>query len=261
MKKKILIGILGMFILLCSGFMWFVNWANSDTGQQTLNKVGTHQAVESATAAAQAAQQSATATVVMQQLNARLQSAQLVFEEGLDKGSPFLAANIGDHDLTFNDEVATVSLPWDGFFVWKIGQQLTDFVAEVDCANYGSEINCGFAYGVHTDGEREHYYASLISGGYRCGFIDVTANFAIGNYPMCGYPHSSESWLQHLRLEKFGANIRFYVNGQLMDQRVLEKADFLSGDLALAFGRTGGEQSEMNEVRIDNLKVWSLPEP
>jgi hypothetical protein len=264
--KKIVIGIVGTLVVLCGLFMWFVNWSNSDSGQATLNEVGKRQAIEGATANAQStadvvasANAAGTATAVMAGIDARMQNAKLIFEDGLDEGSPFIAANIKDYNLKFEDGAATIRLTWNGDVLWESGKEVTDFIAELDCANYGDGINCGFAYGIHHDRDYTHYYASVIAGGYKCGFFDMTTNFSAANYPYCNYPHSKESWLQHLRLEKFGANIRFYVNGQLMDQRVLEDPKFLSGGVALLIGRAGGEQSEMNEVRIDNFKVWEIP--
>jgi hypothetical protein len=264
--KKIAIGIIGTLVILCGLFAWFVSWGNSEEGQAVFREVETRQAIESATAnarstldAAASANAAATATAVMAGIDARMQNAKLIFKDGLDEGSPFIAANIKDYDLTFEEGAATISLPWSGSFVWESGKTVTDFIAELDCANYGDGINCGFAYGIHKDGDYTHYYASVIAGGYKCGFFDMTTNFSVSNYPYCAYPHSKESRLQHLRLEKFGANIRFYVNGQLMDQRVLEDPNFLSGGVALLIGRAGGEQSEMNEVRIDNFKIWELP--
>jgi hypothetical protein len=257
--KKIALGIFMVIALLCGAFMLFVNWANSDEGQATFKEVGTRQAIESATANAQHAAESETATAVMTGIDQRIKNAKLVFQDDLKEGSPFIAANIQDHNLKYEDGEATIRLTWDGFSIWESGKQLKDFIAELDCANYGDGISCGFAYGVHKDKDIFRYYGSTISGGYKCGFFDITTNFSASNYPYCNYPHSSSSWLQHLRLEKFGANVRFYVNEQLMDQRVLEDPNFLSGGVALLIGRAGGEQSEMNEVRIQNFKVWEIP--
>jgi hypothetical protein len=264
--KKILIGVIVLLVLFCGAFMLFVNWANSDSGQQTFKEVETRQAIESATAAVQstqdavaAANAAGTTTAVMAAIDNRLQNAQLVYEEGLDEGSPLIAENIKDFDLSFEDGVATIWLPWDGSSVWEIGKELTDFAAEMDCIGYGSGVYCGFAYGIHHNNDKTNFYASVISGSASCGFFDFTTNFTRSNYDYCNYPHSSESFLQHLRLEKFGSNIRFYVNGKLMDESILEKADFLSGGFALFFGRAGGESSEINQVHLDNLKVWELP--
>lgn len=265
-KKKIALVFLGIVVLLCGGFAWFVNWANSEEGQAEFRRIETKQAVASATAAPQAtaqaqatAQSAATGTAVMAGIDARLQQAELVFEEGLDEGSPFIAQNIRDLTVNFEDGAFTTDLTWNGFYVWEIGQTLTDFAAELDCANYGDGINCGFAYGIQNVEGARRYYASLISGSWHCAFFDSTTSFSVSHYPGCKYPHSDSSRLQRLRLEKFGANVRFYVNGQLMDTRTLEDERFFSGGMGIIFGRAGGEQSDMNDVRLDHLKVWNLP--
>lgn len=262
--KKILIGAAAALVMLCGGFMLFVNWTNSEEGQASMNEVGTKQAVESATAAAQAATQAqaeanaaGTATAVMQGIDGRIQNAQLVFEEGLDEGSPFIAENIMDYDLTYKDGIASVSLPWNGSFVIESGVQPTDFIAEVDCANMGEGIYCGIAYGVRQKGDRLRYYGSVISGYYNCGFFDMTLDFPSASYPMCNYP--TQGKLHRLRVEKFGSNLRFYVGGTLMDERILEDEEFLTGGVALLFGRAGGEQSDFNDVLLDNFKIWEIP--
>lgn len=262
--KKITLGIVVGIILLCGGFALFVNWANSEEGQATIKEVSTKEALASATAAVQATAQAqadanaaGTATAVMQGIDARMQNAKLVFEEGLDEGSPFIAENIMDYDLTYKDMIATVSLPWNTSFVIESGVQPTDFIAEVDCANAGEGIFCGIAYGAQKKGDRLYYYGSAIKGYYYCGFFDLTVDFPSASYPMCNYPKAGE--LQHLRVEKFGNNLRFYVGGELMDQRILENTDFLSGGVGLLFGRAGGEQSELNHVMLDNFKVWEIP--
>ena len=262
--KKIAIGAIIALVLLCGAGMLFINWANSDEGQAAMDEVGTKQAVSSATAAVQEtaraeseAQAAGTATAVMLDIDQRIQNAQLVFEEGLDEGSPFIAENIMDYDLTYKDGIATVSLPWNGFFVIESGEQLTDFIAEVDCDPQGDGIACGIAYGVQKKGDRPYYYASLISGSYNCAFFDQTEDFSKASYPMCNYP--TEGLLTHLRVEKFGSNLRFYAGGELMDERVLEKEEFLTGGVALIFGRAGGEQSDFNRVWLDTFKVWEMP--
>lgn len=262
--KKIAIGAIAGLILLCGAGMLFVNWANSDEGQAAMDEVGTKQAVSSATArveetarAESEARAAGTATAVMLDIDRRIQNAQLVFEDGLDEGSPFIAENIMDYDLTYKDGVAAVSLPWNGFFVIESGKQLTDFIAEVDCDPQGDGISCGIAYGVRKKEDRFYYYASLTAGSYKCGFFDYTVDFPKSSYSICNYP--TEGLLQHLRVEKFGSNLRFYVGGKLMDQRILENQDFLTGGVALIFGRAGGEQSEINKVWLDNFKVWEIP--
>ncbi len=264
--KKIAIGIIGALVVLCGLFMWFVSWANSDAGQATFKEVETRQAIESATANAQstkdaiaASNAAGTATAIMAGIDERIKNAKLIYEEELDEGSPFIAANIKDYDLTFEEGAATVSLPWSGNFVWESGKEVTDFIAELDCANYGRGISCGFAYGIHKDGNISRYYASTISGSANCGFFDMTTNFSVSYSPYCAYPLAKQTRLQHLRLEKFGANVRLYVNDKLMDERILEDPKFQTGEVGLLIGRSGGEQSEMNEVRIDHFKIWELP--
>lgn len=263
MKNKIplIIGAVIFFCicLLCVSFMIFVNWSNSDEGQATFREVETR---EAATAAAEATIQTsanATATATWATINERIKNAQVVFEDSLEEGSPFIDANIKDKSIRFEKDSAVISLPWDGFSVWSINQTLTDFIAEMDCSNGSDSISCGFAYSLqHKDG-KSYYYASTLSGTYNCGFFDFTADFTHSNILGCDYPRNKSSFLQHIRLEKFGANIRFFVNDKLAEQRTIEKQDFLSGEFGLVFGRAGGEQSDPNRVYISNLKVWKLP--
>ncbi len=252
-NRKIILGVAGVFIFLCGAFMLFVNWSNSDEGQASLREAETQDAITSANASTQAAEQ-AQAEADHQ---ARLQNAKLVFEDGLAEGSSFLNKNIGDHKLSFDDGIAVIYLPWDSFFVWESGQTLGEFAAELDCIGYGSAISCGFAYSVRDGGA--HYYAAMISGSANCGYLDSTSDFSVSLYPLCNYPHASQGVVQHLRLERFGNAMRFYVNGKLMKEDTLDKPEFFSGGVGLIFGRAGGKQSEINEVRIANFKVWALP--
>lgn len=264
--KKIIFGLVGAFVLLCGAFMAFVNWSNSDAGQASLNETGTQQAAESATAntqatmdAAAASNASGTATAVMAGVDARIQNAQIVFEDGLDEGSPFITSNIDGGDLRYEDGVAKIYFAFGGFDYLNIGKQMTDFIAEADCTTYGEGVFCGFAYSIDENGKYPAYYASVISGAYKCGFFDHTISLPSDSRFNCNYPQSTTTKLQHLRLEKFGANIRFYVNGTLLDERILENNEALSGDVGMYYGRSGGEQSDLNDVYIDNFKVWELP--
>ena len=264
--KKIIIGIIGTLVLLCGAFMLFVNWSNSDSGQAAMNEVGTKQAIESATANAQstldaaaAANASGTATAAMAGIDARIQNAQVIFEDGLDEGSPFITKNMDGGDLSYEDGVAKIYFAFGGFDYLKIDKDVTDFIAEADCAPYGEGVFCGFAYGINESGKFPKYYASVISGSYKCGFFDHAADLPSDKYFNCNYPQSTTGKLQHLRLEKFGSNFRFYVNGELLDERVLENQDYLSGSVGLYYGRAGGENSELNDIYIDNFKVWEIP--
>lgn len=264
--KKTAIGIIGAFVLLCGAFMLFVNWSNSDSGQAAMNEVGTKQAIESAAANAQAtldagaaANASGTATAVMTGIDARIQNAQLIFEDGLDEGSPFIKANMDGGDLSYENGIAKIYFAFSGFDYLQINKSLSDFIAEADCAVYGKGVFCGFAYGINESGKFPKYYASVISGSYKCGFFNHAANLPSDKYMNCNYPQSTTAKLQRLRLEKFGGNIRFYVNGELMDERVLENNEYLSGDAGLYYGRAGGENSELNDVYLDNFKVWEIP--
>jgi hypothetical protein len=252
--KKILIGVIGALVVLCGLFMAFVSWANSDAGQATFKEVGTKNAIESATAAVQNARVAGTATAEAQVLNERIRNAQLVFEESFSEGSAFIAANNGDNPIHFSDGIPEIRARID---VWKSGKVVKDFIAEVDCATSGDGTFCGIAYGVH----QNFYYASYIQAGERCGFDDRTSSFSTSKSWSCNYPPSPTTpGINRARVERFGQTMRFYVNGGLMDERVLDNAESQTGDVGLFLGQFNmGDASALDYVKVDSFKIWKMP--
>jgi hypothetical protein len=259
--KKIALGVIGALVVLCGLFMAFVSWANSDAGQATFKEVETKNAIEAATVAVQNTQgaqatsnAAGTATAEMQSVGARIQNAQLVFDESFDEGSAFIAANIGGKRIYFRDGIPEISA---GIDVWKSGKVVKDFVAEVDCATSGAGTFCGIAYGVNQD----FYYASYIQAGEHCGFDDRTSSFSNSRSWPCSYPSSPTTpGINRVRLERFGKNMRFYVNGGLMDERVLDNTESQTGDVGLYLGQFDmGDAGALDYVKVDSFKIWEMP--
>ncbi len=262
--KKIAIGAIIVFLLLCAAFMAFVNWSNSDAGQQTFKEVETRQAIESATAAVQAAQDAqstaqaaGTATAVMAGIQDRLQNAKLVFENNFDEGTPILSSDGKEISAYYRDGIPEITVTWNGYYVVPIQKDLTDFVAEVDCMASGAF--CGIAYGVHMTADADVFYASGIGSTDNYFFDDHTKSFTSTNWSYSNFAQSPAApGLHRLRTEKFGQNMRFYVNGQLIEERILENPAALSGDVGFYFGKAN-EDSGIQYIQVDNFKVWELP--
>lgn len=263
--KKVVIGIVVFFLIVCGLMAWFVNWSNSDAGQAAFREVETQQAYASATAAVietQNAYANATSTAVMALVDARIQNAQLVFEEDFsNEDSAFIKANAGDFDPFFKDGTAEMILPWNGSYTWALPNDFTDFVAEVECYTTNDAF-CGVAYGIHKkegNPERSYFYASGIGTADVYFFDDLTTGFSSSKYMRKNFADSpTDDFTHRVRVEKFGANMRLYVNGQLMDERVLESSDALTGKVGFYFGKATNE-SGIQTVTVSSFKVWELP--
>ena len=117
---KIVIGVVVVLVCLCGAGMLFVNWANSDEGQ------------------------AATATAVMATVNERMQNMTLVHENTFEEGTPIVNKFGEDLEPYYLDGIPRIIVPWNGSTILFNNLNLTDFVAEVDCANNGAY--CGIAY-------------------------------------------------------------------------------------------------------------------
>lgn len=256
--KKIVIGIIASAVVLCVLFVWFVNWSNSDAGQATLHEVETQQAIESATAVVAQANASGTATAVMSHVEVRLSNAKLVFEENFDEGSEFIKKNHEGDEPYFRDGLPEFIVAWNGYRIWRIDQKLTDFVAELDCWTNGAF--CGIAYNITQGDSFDSFYASSIGTSDTCIFDDHTSSFASTHSSYCNFPPSTTTgFTHHLRVEKFGSNLRFYVNGQLMDERILDNLATQPSTVGFYFGKATSESGGIQTVHVDSFKVWELP--
>lgn len=263
--KKIVIGIIGLLVLLCGAFMLFVNWANSDEGQAAMNEVSTKQAIESATANAQAtiqaeadAKAAATATAVMTAINERMQNMTLVHENTFEEGAPLLNEFGEDLEPYYRDGIPELIIPWNGSTILPIGMNLTDFVAEVDCEANGTF--CGIAYSYTTDSEgKNHYFASGIGRADTFFFEDLYAKVPSFNWDHKNFaPSTSKEFLHHIRVERFGKVLRLYVNDELMEERILNYPEAVSGDVGFFFGKASNDTG-IQTLRMDNFRVWELP--
>lgn len=256
--KKIAIGFGIFFILLCIAAIAFVNWSNSDAGQATFAEVGTQQAIASATGAVQTQQASGTATAVWAEIDARLQNKTLIYENTFDEGTPVVNEFGEDLEPYYRDGIPEVIVAWNGSTILPINQSVTDFVAEVDCANNGTF--CGIAYNYKANGEeRSQYFASGIGAADRFFFDDLYASLPSFNWDAKNFaPSPAEGFLHRVRVERFGQVMRLYVNGELMEERFLDNPAIVSGDVGFYFGKASDE-SGIQTVQFDNFRVWELP--
>lgn len=271
--KNIVIGLAVIGVLLCGFGIWFVNWANSEAGQATFREVETRQAMEAATQAAveeaQAtaiAQIASTVTAAAAQFDTRLASAELIFEEDFAENSPFITQkNVEERYIFFDDGIPQVSFGFPGSELWTIDQEVGDFIAEVDCGTSGKGTYCGIVYGIHyaaddTEKTARKYYASFIKSPGHCGFDDLTSWYSVSDSDLCSYGESpAASTLHRLRVERIGPIMRFYVNGNLIEERILENSASQMGEIGVYIGRQDPDQSLSNYLKIDSFKVWRLP--
>ena len=237
MKKNwlryLIIAAIGMFFLCCISVVLFVNWSNQPENVAADLAARTAEAFQNATQTAQAVQNAAAATQEMQQITARL-----------------------------SDGYPDIDVPFNADHIWPVGKELGDFVAEVDCEPAGEGAFCGIAYGLHSkDGNPNGIFSASFTGsGGRCGFADSTGNFSTTKDWDCAAPQSpAAGTLNRLRVERFGQHLRFYVNGQLMDDRVVTSQETSGGGVGLYFGRASTNNSGVFHVMVDNFKVWELP--
>lgn len=262
--KKILIGVIIIIVLLCGAFMLFVNWTNSEEGQAAMNEVGTKQAIESATAAVEATAQAqanananATATANMETIDERMQNLTLVYENTFDEGKPILTPNGNDVEPYYRDGIPEVIVPWNGSVILPAGQTFTDFVAEVDCMTNGTF--CGIAYNISNNSDKQQYFASGIGNAEKFFFTDIYSHFSSTNWDGANFPPSpAASFLNRVRVERFGQVMRFYVNGELMEERILNDPAPVPGDVGFYFGKAS-DDSGIQTVQFDNFRVWQIP--
>jgi len=60
-------------------------------------------------------------------------------------------------------------------------------------------------------------------------------------------------------MERFGQVMRLYVNGELMEERLLNNPKIASGDVSFYFGKASEESGGIQVVQFDNFRVWELP--
>ncbi len=255
---KIAIGIVVIIICLCGAVLLFVNWANSDEGQAAMNEVSTQQAIESATAVVATQQASGTATATWSEIEARLQNLTLVYENTFEEGTPIVNKFGEDLEPYYRDGIPEIIVAWNGFTILPSGKDLGDFVAEVDCMTNGAF--CGIAYNIVSESaEKEIFFASGIGTADQYFFDDRYASLPSSIWKSKNFPPSpAEGFLHRLRLERFGQVMRFYVNGELMEERLLDYPEAVSGDVGFYFGKASDE-SGIQTVQFDNFRVWELP--
>jgi hypothetical protein len=238
--------------------MLFVNWANSDETQAEFKAIDTQQAIDNATAVVATQQASGTATTTWSEIEARLQNLTLVYENTFEEGTPIVNKFGEDLEPYYRDGIPEIIVPWNGSTILFNNLNLTDFVAEVDCANNGTY--CGIAYNYKDNGEeRSQYFASGIGAADTYFFDDLYASLPSSNWKRKNFaPSTAEGFLHRIRVERFGQVMRLYVNGELMEERLLTAPEAVSGDVAFYFGKAGSE-SGIQTVQFDNFRVWELP--
>ncbi len=257
-RVKIIIGVVGFFVLLCGAFMLFVNWANSDEGQAAMNEVSTQQAIESATAVVATQQASGTATATWSEIEARLQNATLIYENTFDEGNPIPVPGGDPLEPYYRDGIPELTIAFNSTLILPIEQTVNDFVAEVDCMASGAF--CGIAYDITSDSSgKQSYYASGVGDADRYFFDNFYKSLPSITWNGENFPPSpAEGFLNRIRVERFAQVMRFYVNGQLMEERLLDAPGSASGDVGFYFGKASDE-SGIQYIQFDNFRVWALP--
>lgn len=255
---KIAIGIVVVLICLCGAVMLFVNWANSEETQAEFQAIDTQQAIDNATAVVVTQQAAGTATAVWSEIEARMQNMTLVHENTFEEGTPLVNEFGEDLEPYYRDGIPEVIVAWNGYTIFFSDLNLTDFVAEVDCANNGTF--CGIAYNYKDNGEeRSQYFASGIGAADRFFFDDLYASLPSSNWDAKNFaPSPAEGFLHRVRVERFGQVMRLFVNGELMEERLLDNPEIVSGDVGFYFGKASSE-SGIQTVQFDNFRVWELP--
>ncbi len=256
--RKIAIGVVVLFVCLCVAAIAFVNWSNSDKAQAEFKAIDTQQAIESATAVIATQQASGTATAVWSEIEARLQNTTLVYENTFEEGTLIVNKFGEDLEPYYRDGIPEVIVSWNGFTILPSEKNLSDFVAEVDCMTNGAF--CGIAYNIISDSaDKEIFFASGIGTTDQYFFDNHYASLPSSTWKHKNFaPSSAEGFLHHLRLERFGQVMRFYVNGELMEERLLDYPEAVSGDVGFYFGKASDE-SGIQTVQFDNFRVWELP--
>ena len=255
---KIAIGIVVVLVCLCGAVMLFVNWANSEETQAKFKAIDTQQAIDNATAVVATQQAAGTATATWSEINKRMQNMTLVYENTFEEGTPLVNEFGEDLEPYYRDGIPEVIVAWNGSTILFSNLNLTDFVAEVDCANNGTF--CGIAYNYKDNGEeRSQYFASGIGRADTYFFDDLYASLPSSNWDGKNFaPSPAEGFLHRVRVERFGQVMRLYVNGELMEERLLDYPEAVSGDVGFYFGKASSE-SGIQTVQFDNFRVWELP--
>ena len=255
---KITIGIVVVLICLCGAVLLFVNWANSDATQAEFKAIDTQQAIDSATAMVVTQQAAGTATATWSEINERMQNMTLVYENTFEEGTPLVNEFGEDLEPYYRDGIPEVIVAWNGYTILFSDLNLTDFVAEVDCANNGTF--CGIAYNYKDNGEeRSQYFASGIGQADTYFFDDLYASLPSSNWDRKDFdPSPTEGFLHRVRVERFGQVMRLFVNGELMEERILDNPEIVSGDVGFYFGKASSE-SGIQTLQFDNFRVWELP--
>lgn len=255
---NIAIGIVIILICLCGAVMLFVNWANSEETQAEFKAIDTQQAIDNATAVVATQQASGIATATWSEINKRIQNMTLVHENTFEEGTPLVNEFGEDLEPYYRDGIPEIIVAWNGSTILFSNLNLTDFVAEVDCANNGTF--CGIAYNYKDNGEeRSQYFASGIGRADTYFFDDLYASLPSSNWDGKNFaPSPAEGFLHRVRVERFGQVMRLYVNGELMEERLLDYPEAVSGDVGFYFGKASSE-SGIQTVQFDNFRVWELP--
>ena len=258
-RRNLLIALGGALAVCCLAAVGLVLWQIPESPAAAAARQTTQTAATEQAGAAEAAA-NATGTAAFAEIDSRLQAAQPVFTDTLGADSGFVKQNAGGLTVSAQGGATQIDLPFNGSHVWPIGQSLSDFVAELDCQPMGSNAFCGIAYGDHPANSGGTFYASYYGTGGQCGFEDATGSATSTKEWSCTPPAApAASGLNRLRVERFGNNLRFFVNGQQMDQRMLTNAGALSGGVGLFFGQASSDNSGVFYVTVANFNVSQLP--
>jgi hypothetical protein len=258
-KRMFLFGGIGAVViclsLLIAGGVWIMN---DPQVQADVSATDTAQARAAAVDAV-------TATTEFDTLQARLANKQVLLNESFSKSDAFTGQNLSDafkggvQNGVYHAGVYITTSSSTLERILPLGKELTDFVAEVDCTSSDPDGFCGIAYDMQPVASMnvKSYYVSAVGDINECDFASVLrtgwSTNSIGGCAAGRQPN-------HLRVERFGIYLRFYVNDQLIDAKELKDDGMGSGDVGLYFGaNTPANFAKQIDLTADNFQVWSLP--
>ncbi|MFN8412338.1 MAG: hypothetical protein U0Z26_08120 [Anaerolineales bacterium] len=261
-RTKIIIGIIvGILVLICICGIVFIQSSNTPEAQATTLARYTAEAAQATTDANQAADAAVTSTAEAQLLQARMDNAEVVFEDTFDENSPFLRKISATDSYYMRDGTPEFSPAFTNYHLYPVGINVSDFIAELDCKPTSGEAYCGIAFAVKQIDPQvsfpDFFYAAYLASSGRCGTDDLTGSYSVSKSATCTVSSTSgNSLFDRLRIERIGQHVKIYKNGELVKEVTLDNPEAASGDIGLYFGTTSNEG--ISSLEVDNLKIWAV---
>jgi hypothetical protein len=201
-----------------------------------------------------------TATVVAAATPTLPPGATLILDETFDSND--LNLNLREENtiqIRLQDGAYQAHFGTPGLEVSPIGQNLTDFIAELDCKPFSSKAICGVAFRLQPSPQQYVYpsYQVYLDGDY--GFDVFPVDGPTFSFSNMSFAKNPGDW-NHFRVEVVGAVAKLYLNNQFVDDFELNDSSLPSGDVALIVGMdSSAENADSADITVDNFRVWALP--